>query len=75
MNTHNNLTNSAMAICPQINNILQSLQNNNAVIARMSGSGASCFGIFNNMLEIENSYHIIKKLYPDFFIIKTNLII
>jgi 4-diphosphocytidyl-2-C-methyl-D-erythritol kinase len=74
-NTHNNLTNSAMAICPQINNILQSLQNNNAVIARMSGSGASCFGIFNNMLEIENSYHIIKKLYPDFFIIKTNLII
>ncbi len=45
--THNDLTDAACALCPDISVILQCLEGLDNVLFRgMSGSGATCFGIF-----------------------------
>ena len=42
----NDLQDPAIAICPSIATVLRALRDEGALLARMSGSGASCFGIF-----------------------------
>ncbi|NHF73627.1 4-(cytidine 5'-diphospho)-2-C-methyl-D-erythritol kinase [Paracoccus xiamenensis] len=42
----NDLQAPAVALCPQIGDVLTALQDEGALLARMSGSGATCFGIF-----------------------------
>lgn len=44
----NDLEPIAVAICPVINDILKCLSRENPGIARMSGSGATCFGMFED---------------------------
>ena len=45
--THNDLTASAVALVPEIGELLKAIeQAPGCLIARMSGSGASCFGLF-----------------------------
>ena len=45
---HNDLQRPAIALEPVIADCLAALQENGAMLARMSGSGATCFGIFTN---------------------------
>ena len=45
---HNDLQRPAIALEPVIADCLAALQDNGAMLARMSGSGATCFGIFTN---------------------------
>ena len=45
---HNDLQRPAMALAPVIADCLAALEENGAMLARMSGSGATCFGIFTN---------------------------
>ena len=46
---HNDLTNNAIEIAPVIADILEKLETlNGCLLARMSGSGATCFGIFES---------------------------
>ena len=44
----NDLEKSAIAHAPKIAHVLQALSKNNAALARMSGSGATCFGLYEN---------------------------
>lgn len=45
--TRNDLTESAIGLVPEIGNILNALERKNGcLLARMSGSGATCFGLF-----------------------------
>lgn len=46
--TRNDLEPAAMAIAPVIGQVLDALRRNGAVFARMSGSGATCFGIHDS---------------------------
>ena len=44
----NDLEAPALALCPQIATVLRNLREQGALLARMSGSGATCFGIFDS---------------------------
>lgn len=45
----NDLQAPAIAICPAIADVLALLQETNPVLARMSGSGATCFALFDSV--------------------------
>lgn len=49
----NDLEAIAVAICPVINDILKCLSRANPGIARMSGSGATCFGMFEDAATVK----------------------
>ncbi|MDO5643349.1 MAG: 4-(cytidine 5'-diphospho)-2-C-methyl-D-erythritol kinase, partial [Paracoccus sp. (in: a-proteobacteria)] len=44
----NDLEAPAIAICPAIASVLRALRDEGALLARMSGSGATCFGLFDS---------------------------
>jgi 4-diphosphocytidyl-2-C-methyl-D-erythritol kinase len=44
---HNDLEAPAMSLCPQIGEVLAALRGDEScLLGRMSGSGATCFGLF-----------------------------
>ena len=49
----NDLEPIAAAICPAITDILNALARANAAMVRMSGSGATCFALFNEAKDLE----------------------
>lgn len=49
----NDLEPIAAAICPAITDILQALARANPAMVRMSGSGATCFALFNEAKDLE----------------------
>jgi len=70
-NRRNDLQNAAIEILPEIVNILEEIsKQKNCLITRMSGSGASCFGIFNSEKDLALAYKNIKKSLPSFYIKK-----
>jgi 4-diphosphocytidyl-2-C-methyl-D-erythritol kinase len=59
---------------PEISMIIDSLNNiPNCLLARMSGTGATCFGIFNDSIEAENAASQIMQQYPEWWVKATNL--
>ncbi|MDB6182169.1 4-(cytidine 5'-diphospho)-2-C-methyl-D-erythritol kinase [Paracoccus fistulariae] len=46
--TRNDLQPAACRICPQIDQVLRALQDSGAALSRMSGSGATCFGLYDS---------------------------
>ena len=64
INIYNSLVSSAVFLEPEILNILDTFKKSKNIAAYgMSGSGSSCFGIFNNLSDIENSLKRFKKEY------------
>ncbi|MXO66044.1 4-(cytidine 5'-diphospho)-2-C-methyl-D-erythritol kinase [Altericroceibacterium endophyticum] len=47
-NGRNDLQDAAISICPEIAEVLHDLQKGDAFCVRMSGSGATCFALFEN---------------------------
>jgi 4-diphosphocytidyl-2-C-methyl-D-erythritol kinase len=66
--TRNDLEPPACAKVPSIADCLTSLQGAGALFARMSGSGASCFGIFENAAAAEAAAIAIRKAQPGWFV-------
>ena len=64
----NDLENSAFIIAPIISEIKNNLILNGAKISKMSGSGSSVFGIFDDQDSWQIAFINLKKIYPDFFI-------
>ena len=61
---YNSLISSAVFLEPEILNVLDTFKKSKNIVAYgMSGSGSSCFGIFNNLSDIENSLKHFKKEY------------
>ena len=50
------LTLPAISICPEIKEIIEELKNLKPLVARMSGSGSTCFAIFKNEEKLKKSY-------------------
>ena len=64
ININNSLLLSAVSLAPEILSVLNSLKNSNNIIAYgMTGSGSSCFGIFENLNDISSSLKFFDKKY------------
>lgn len=63
----NDLERSATNICPAISDVLAMLEANGAVISRMSGSGATCFGIFNSFTAMAFAEMAIRHSHADWW--------
>ena len=57
----NDLEPIAAAICPAITDILNALARANAAMVRMSGSGATCFALFNEAKDLEAAKELLDR--------------
>lgn len=69
----NDLQKPATKAFPLISEILENLKNCGAEISKMSGSGASCFGVFSDQNKLNLAEEFFQKNHPNFFIRKTNI--
>lgn len=66
--TRNDLFAPALKIVPQLGEVLHELDKSGALFSRMSGSGATCFGIFKDQQAAQKAAFIIKSLHPNWFV-------
>jgi len=65
----NDLTAPAVALNPIIQDVLNALNGlNGALLARMSGSGATCFALFATAHEAKTAAHDLAQSYPDWWV-------
>jgi 4-diphosphocytidyl-2-C-methyl-D-erythritol kinase len=71
----NDLAEPAISIVPEIAAVLESLgSQENITCSRMSGSGATCFGLAENSGQAERAATNIKSRHPGWWVIATNLL-
>jgi len=63
----NDLTDAAIAHNPVIRNVLDVLENSGATLSRMSGSGATCFGLYATSDDAQSAAQAIKATHPDWW--------
>lgn len=73
-NFPNDLTKAAIAKSQIIEEIINQLKKEGAKTAKMSGSGATCFAIFNNEDDLTKAQKNLISKFPNFFIRKTKII-
>lgn len=71
--TGNDLEPPARALCPQISTGIAELKNTDAMIARMSGSGATCFGLYPDEVHARRAADLIKAEHPGWWVAATKL--
>lgn len=70
----NDLEAPAIRLVPQIGEVLSLLrQQRGVLLARMSGSGATCFALFPELAEAELASIIVKQERPDWWVVPTRL--
>jgi len=69
--TRNDLQTPAARIAPIIAEALAALRTSGAAFARMSGSGATCFGLFESMDQAEAAATAIRRTRPGWFVVST----
>ena len=60
----NDLEPSAIALCPPIADVLSTLAKTGPMVARMSGSGATCFALYEDTSECDAAAAAIKSAHP-----------
>lgn len=72
--TRNDLYEPALHIVPEIKNVLHSLDSQDgSLFSRMSGSGASCFGLFESAEHCDNAAQQIQNENPDWHVFAATL--
>ncbi len=67
--TDNDLLQAATKLIPEINNVINAINTQEkCLFTRMSGSGASCFGLFENIENAKKAAKIIKQENPDWWV-------
>jgi 4-diphosphocytidyl-2-C-methyl-D-erythritol kinase len=67
--SENMLMPAALAIVPEIENALRALRGQNGcLLSRMSGSGAACFGLFNDMEQAQAAALELAAKNPDWWV-------
>ncbi|WP_208435123.1 4-(cytidine 5'-diphospho)-2-C-methyl-D-erythritol kinase [Bartonella phoceensis] len=66
--TRNDLFVSALKIAPQLSEVLSILDACGSLFSRMSGSGATCFGIFKDQQAAQKAALFIKSVHPSWFV-------
>ena len=69
----NDLAGPAIALCPAIADVLYALEQTTPLLARMSGSGATCFALYNHADERDAAAAAIKAVQPDWWQMAGNL--
>ncbi|MDP3532521.1 MAG: 4-(cytidine 5'-diphospho)-2-C-methyl-D-erythritol kinase [Alphaproteobacteria bacterium] len=70
----NDLTHAAQIICIEVKSILEALQSDpNCHLARMSGSGATCFGLYSSIEDAKKAAENFKLIFPNFWIQPTSI--
>jgi len=65
----NELESNAIELVPQIKEILEVLNKQpGCSIARMSGSGSTCFGVFKSNFELQTAFSQISQQYPQWWV-------
>lgn len=73
-NWRNDLTSSALALVPAIANVIAALENQPYLrVARMSGSGATCFGVFENAEAARTAARKLSASYPQWWVRQATL--
>ena len=70
----NDLEVSAIIQCNQIKSILNTLKKTNSLLTRMTGSGATCFSLFEDKKDLNEADEIINNLNPKFWKKKTKIL-
>jgi 4-diphosphocytidyl-2-C-methyl-D-erythritol kinase len=71
----NHLEQVAIQFCPKIVDILENLRlQRNIISAKLSGSGATCFGVFVKKSDLDLAFDNLKSIFPEFYIKKTKLL-
>lgn len=64
----NDLYGSALRVLPQIEEVMKAITDGNkCIFSQMSGSGATCFGIFETMKEAQKAAKAITKEHPEWW--------
>jgi 4-diphosphocytidyl-2-C-methyl-D-erythritol kinase len=72
---HNALEAPAMELLPVIGEVLAALRaTSNCRLARMSGSGATCFGLYEQSDAAEKAAQELQRLHPKWFVKATPLL-
>jgi 4-diphosphocytidyl-2-C-methyl-D-erythritol kinase len=67
--THNALYSSAAHMCPVVVDILHALeQTPGNLLGRLSGSGATCFGLYDSWEALKDAEGKIKERFPEFWV-------
>ena len=64
---HNDLEAPAIALCPPIADVLAALRGTGPMLARMSGSGATCFALYESEQERDAAAQAIAAAHPDWW--------
>jgi 4-diphosphocytidyl-2-C-methyl-D-erythritol kinase len=67
LNGRNDLEPSALALVPQIGIVLAALRETGPLVARMSGSGATCFAIYESHESMTLADKVLSILQPDWW--------
>jgi 4-diphosphocytidyl-2-C-methyl-D-erythritol kinase len=71
----NDLTDAATEICPDITVALQSIADTpNCHFARLSGSGSTCFGVYDNPAAAYAAVNKLRERHPDWWIAQANFL-
>lgn len=70
-NLRNDLQKPAMEIEPAIEDVLSVISKTNAQLTRMSGSGATCFGLYKNLQEAQIAAKLIETQNPNWWCVAT----
>src|SRR5262245_16542341 len=69
--TRNDLEPTAIGIAPEIEEALGELTMAGALVTRMSGSGATCFGLFESAAQAKGAARHIERQRPGWFVVAT----
>ena len=69
--TRNDLQAPAVELAPPVGEALRALDRSGAVFARMSGSGATCFGLFASAGEARRAADAIRRSEPSWWVCPT----
>jgi 4-diphosphocytidyl-2-C-methyl-D-erythritol kinase len=69
----NDLEAPARTLCPMIGEQLEALNSTRALLARMSGSGATCFGIYPDAVSAQAAAHTIAGQHPNWWLAPAKL--
>ncbi|WP_455466480.1 4-(cytidine 5'-diphospho)-2-C-methyl-D-erythritol kinase [Bartonella sp. B39] len=66
--TRNDFFTPALKIAPQLAEVLSTLDECGSLFSRMSGTGATCFGIFKDQQAAKKAAVFIKSMHPNWFV-------
>ncbi|WP_040464770.1 4-(cytidine 5'-diphospho)-2-C-methyl-D-erythritol kinase [Erythrobacter sp. NAP1] len=69
----NDLTTPALELCPPISDVLDALANGEAWLSRMSGSGATCFALYDDEAARDHAAERLRKKRPDWWLLTGKL--